>query len=173
MMTGEDLIARLGLQPHPKEGGYFRETYRAAESIPSAALPPRYRATGRGRPHAFSTAIYYLLLPASFSALHRLHSDEIFHFYAGDPVEMLQLHPDGSGRSLIIGADLAAGLEPQVIAPAGVWQGARLREGGAWALLGTTVAPGFTYEDYESADKAALLSAYPAFRPQIERLLPR
>jgi uncharacterized protein len=167
-MTADEIITRLHLQPHPKEGGFFRETYRADERIAAAALPARYRG-----PRALGTAIYYLLTPGTCSALHRLRSDEIFHFLAGDPVEMLQLLPDGSGRTVILGADLAAGMEPQVIVPAGVWQGSRLRAGGAWGLLGTTVAPGFEYEDYESADGATLHAAYPAFRSQIEALLPR
>jgi hypothetical protein len=166
-MTAEEIIARLRLQPHPKEGGFSRETYRADEHIAAAALPDRYRGT-----RALGTAIYYLLTPETCSALHRLRTDEIFHFHAGDPVEMLQLLSDGSGRTIILGADLAAGMEPQVIVPAGVWQGSRLQAGGAWALLGTTVAPGFEYEDYESADGATLHAAYPAFRSQIEALLP-
>ena len=166
-MTADEIIARLRLQPHAREGGFFRETYRADECIAIEALPARYRG-----PRALGTAIYYLLTPETCSALHRLRSDEIFHFYAGDPVEMLQLLPDGSGRTIILGADLASGMEPQVTVPAGVWQGARLRAGGAWALLGTTVAPGFDYEDYESADGTSLSAAYPEFRSQIEELVP-
>jgi predicted cupin superfamily sugar epimerase len=167
-MTADEIIARLRLQPHPKEGGFFRETYRADEHIAVAALPDRYPG-----PRSLSTAIYYLLTPETCSVLHRLRGDEVFHFLAGDPVEMLQLLPDGSGRTVILGADLAAGMEPQVIVPAGVWQGSRLQAGGAWALLGATVAPGFEYEDYESADGATLGAASPAFRSQIGVLLPR
>lgn len=166
-MTADEIITRLRLLPHPREGGFFRETYRAGEHIAIEALPDRYRG-----PRSLGTAIYYLLTPETYSALHRLRSDEIFHFYAGDPVEMLQLLPDGSGRTIILGADLVSGMDPQVIVPARVWQGARLRAGGAWALLGTTVAPGFEYEDCESADSTALSAAYPAFRSQIEALLP-
>jgi predicted cupin superfamily sugar epimerase len=84
------------------------------------------------------------LTPDTFSALHRLASDEVFHFYLGDPVEMLQVWPDGSHRVVLIGTDLAAGERPQVVVPRGIWQGARLRPGGRFALLGTTVAPGST-----------------------------
>ena len=148
MLSVDALRALLGLVPHPIEGGEFVETYRSAARLPS------------GR--AVSTAIYYLLTPDTFSAMHRLASDEIFHFYLGDPVEMLQLWPDGSHRVVRIGSDLSAGERPQVMVPSGVWQGARLRPGGRLALLGTTVAPGFDYGDYETASRAALLSSHPA-----------
>src|SRR5438876_1104235 len=97
-MSAQELIDFLHLQPHPKEGGHFRETYRAGETIASAGLPARY-----GSARAHGTAIYYLLTPGTFSALHRLQSDEIFHFYLGDPVRMLQLGPDGKGHSVVLG----------------------------------------------------------------------
>lgn len=165
MLTAEEVIRLLGLHPHPREGGFFAETYRAGERLDPGALPARYDG-----PRCLGTAIYYLLTPATCSTLHRLASDEIFHFYLGDPVEMLQLAPDGSGCRLILGADLAAGQRPQVVVPRGVWQGARLVAGGAWALLGTTVAPGFEYRDYEDGDRAALVAAYPDFAGLIRAL---
>ena len=165
MTTAEELIALLGLQPHPKEGGFFRETYRAAETIAPGALPERYASA---RSH--STAIYYLLTPATFSALHRLASDEVFHFYAGDPVRMLQLFPDGQGRTITLGPDVAGGQQPQVVVPRGVWQGSLLEPGGAYALLGCTVAPGFDYADYEAGLREDLLSRYSAFADMIRRL---
>ena len=162
MITAERLIALLRLQPHPEEGGYFVETYRSDESIPGKGLPSRYRGA---RP--FATAIYYLLTLASFSAMHRLQTDEIFHFYLGDPVEMLQLLPDGSGRILLIGIDIEGGMEPQVVVPKGVWQGSRLLSGGRFALLGTTVSPGFEFSDYETGSRDFLIRSYPGFRDQI------
>ncbi len=165
MSGADELIRHLGLQPHPKEGGFFRETYRASES--SAALPARYQG-----PRSASTAIYYLLTPATFSALHRLQSDEIFHFYLGDPIRMLQLDPDGQGRTLVLGPDLLAGQQVQVLAPRGVWQGSCLEPGGKFALLGCTVAPGFEYADYESGARQALMAQYPAFADLIQRLTP-
>src|SRR5437588_13090639 len=128
MPTADELIALLGLQPHPREGGHFRETYRAAEQLPAAALPTRY-----GAPRSVSTAIYYLLTPGTCSALHRLASDEIFHFYLGDPVRMLQLLPDGQGKEVLLGPDLLKGQSLQVLAPRGVWQGSVLEPGGAFA----------------------------------------
>lgn len=165
MPSAEELIRQLGLQPHPKEGGFFRETYRSGEAWPAAALPARYR-TARSA----STAIYYLLTPTTCSALHRLQSDEIFHFYLGDPIRMLQLEADGSGRTIVLGSDLGAGQQVQVVVPRGVWQGSCLEPGGAVALLGCTVAPGFDYADYESGDRHALLTQYPAFADMIRRL---
>jgi predicted cupin superfamily sugar epimerase len=94
----------------------------------------------------------------------------VFHFYLGDPVEMLQLWPDGSYRVVVLGTDLPAGERPQVVVPQGVWQGARLRHGGRLALLGTTVAPGFDYADYEIGDRAALLASHPGARDLVTAL---
>ena len=167
MPTAEELIRLLNLQPHPREGGHFRETYRSTDLLPAAALPPHYRS-----PRAASTAIYYLLTPDTCSALHRLGSDEIFHFYLGSPVRMLQLFPDGQGKEVILGPDLLAGQSVQVVVPRGVWQGSVLEPGGAFALLGCTVAPGFEYADYESGSRGELLARYPAFEDLIVRLTP-
>ncbi len=165
MPTADELIRQLGLQPHPKEGGFFRETYRAAESWPASALPARYQSA-----RSASTAIYYLLTPNTYSALHRLQSDELFHFYLGAPVRMLQLEPNGTGRTIVLGPDLHAGQQLQVIVPRGIWQGSCIEPGGAFALLGCTVAPGFDYADYESGDRQSLLTQYPAFADMIRRL---
>ena len=164
MPTADELIRRLNLQPHPKEGGFFRETYRAADVWPAAGLPSGYVGDRRG-----STAIYYLLTPTTFSEMHRLPSDEVFHFYLGDPVEMLQLD-DSGGRIVTLGQDVAAGQQLQVVVRGGVWQGSRLKPGGAFALLGCTVAPGFDFADYERGDRAALTAEFPAFAEWITRL---
>ncbi len=166
-MTADDLIHHFNLQPHPKEGGFFRETYRAAEPWPVTALPARYRGE-----RAASTAIFYLLTPGTYSALHRLQTDEIFHFYLGAPVRMLQLSPDGAGRTVVLGPDVAAGQQLQVVVPRGVWQGSLLEPGGAFALLGCTVAPGFEYIDYEGGDRQSLLNEYPDQDELIRRLTP-
>jgi len=165
MLSADDVIRRLNLQPHPKEGGFFRETYRAAEAILPSAL-----ATGYAGPRNHSTAIYYLLTPGTFSALHRLRSDEIFHFYLGNPVRMLQLGPDGKGQTVVLGPDVLGGQQVQVVVPRGVWQGSMLEPGGSFALLGCTVAPGFEYADYESGDRDALIKQYPEFSDMIRRL---
>lgn len=164
-MTADEIIDLLKLKPHPKEGGFFSETYRAEETIPAGALPKRY-----GGVRAFGTCIYYLLTPGTFSAIHRLQSDEIFHFYLGDPVEMLRLFPDGRGKTVTIGFDLRAGMMPQVIVPRGVWQGSRLVAGGKFALLGCTVAPGFDFADYEHGRREDLLANHPGFWEKIVAL---
>jgi uncharacterized protein len=158
MITVEQIKNLLNLKPHPAEGGYFTETYRSSEPIPEGALPNRYQGI-----RSFGTAIYYLLTPDTFSAVHRLRSDEIFHFYLGDPVEMLQLWPDGSARVLILGSDILNGMKPQVVVPREIWQGARLLKDGKFALLGTTVSPGFEFEDYETGDRDELVKSYPKF----------
>ncbi len=162
----KQVIELLGLEPLPVEGGYFKLNYRSEEILPPALLPGRYQ-----EQHCFGSAIYYLLTPDTFSALHRLPTDEIFHFYLGDPVEMLQLFEDGTGKVIRIGNDIENGLFPQVLAPRHVWQGTRLIDGGEFALMGTTMAPGFEYADYESADKQKLLHTFPAFGDMIEKLV--
>ena len=165
MPTADRIRTLLNLKRHPEEGGYFIETYRSSETIPEKALPSRYKGL-----RALGTAIYYLLTPETFSAMHRLQSDEIFHFYLGDPVEMLQLWPDGSGRVVIMGSDILNGMQPQVVVPRGVWQGARLLSGGRFALLGATVSPGFEFTDYESGRREELIESYPQFRDLIANL---
>jgi predicted cupin superfamily sugar epimerase len=164
MLSADDVIRRLNLQPHPKEGGFFRETYRATESTPTSAL-----AKGYSGPRSHGTAIYYLLTPNTFSALHRLRSDEVFHFYLGSPVRMLQLSANG-GAEIVLGANLERDEVPQIVVPRGVWQGSFLEPGGEFALLGCTVAPGFDYDDYEHGDRNRLVDEYPDFRKLIERL---
>jgi len=157
-LNADRIVEMLGLEPLPQEGGVFRKTYRSAEEIPAAALPPRY-----GEPRRFATAIYYLLTddPDSFSALHRLKTDEVYHFYLGDPVEMLLLRPDGSGDRVVLGQDLAAGQRVQFVVPAGAWQGARLGPAGHYALLGTTMAPGYEQVDFELGNREELFGGYP------------
>jgi len=164
-MTAEEVKKILGLVPHPREGGYYIRTYESGE-----LLPPTAFADGRyPGPRHTATAIYYLLEPTTFSEMHRLKSDEIFHFYTGDPVEMLQLHV-GGGSILRIGNRLDLGEKPQVVVPRGVWQGSRLLPGGAWALLGCSVSPGFDFEDYESAKREELIAGWPEFSPLLREL---
>ena len=157
MLTPEQLIELLELEPLPVEGGMFRQTYCSAETIPQAGLPARYRGD-----KPFATAIYYLLTsdPDSFSALHRLPTDEMYHFYLGDPVELLLLFPDGGSRRIVLGQDLLHGQQVQFVVPRGVWQGSRLVPGGRFALLGTTMAPGFEATDFEGGQREELLARY-------------
>jgi predicted cupin superfamily sugar epimerase len=164
MLTAERIIELLQLEPLPREGGYFRETYRAPETI-AAALPPRYPA-----PKSFGSAIYYFLHHENFSALHRLPTDEIYHFYLGDPVEMLLLYADGRSQVITLGGDLEVGQRVQFVAPRGVWQGSQLHAGGQLALLGTTMAPAFDPSDFELGEREALIRMYPERADLIQRL---
>lgn len=165
MLTADFLIDHLGLVPLPEEGGYFAETYRSSLLVPRDALPPRYRAD-----RSAGTAIYYLLTPDTFSAVHHLHGDEVYHFYLGAPVDLLLLHPDGEGEMRTLGQDLGAGMMLQTVVPGGVWQGARLKDGSGFALLGTTMAPGFSFDDFQLGERAELLRAFPAFSEHIKHL---
>lgn len=150
MLTAQRLIEVLGLAPLPIEGGHFRETWRSQAG----------------------SAIYYLLTdePDSFSALHRLPTDEVYHFYLGDPVDMLMLHQDGRVESATLGPDILKGQRVQHVVPRAVWQGSRLRSGGRFALLGTTMAPGFDPKGYEEGAREALLLTYPLAAEAIRRL---
>jgi predicted cupin superfamily sugar epimerase len=164
-MDIEDLKQMLGLQPLPTEGGYYAESYRSDEKLPGGCLPKRY--TGE---RCFGTAIYFLLTVENFSALHKLASDEIYHFYLGDPVELLLLRDDGSGEIVTMGNNLNRGMRPQLAVPRGTWQGSRVKPGGSFALLGTTVSPGFAFADFELANRDSLLASYPDFSEMIQRL---
>jgi predicted cupin superfamily sugar epimerase len=149
-MTAQQIKQHLHLEPHPIEGGHFRRTYTSQLSV---ELERGTRAAG--------TAIYYLLEPGTFSEMHSLSSDELFHFYLGDPVEMLQLWPDGSSEVVVLGPDLQDGQNVQLLVPAGVWQGTRLIGDGKVALLGCSVTPGFDYADYQNASYAELAAKWP------------
>jgi predicted cupin superfamily sugar epimerase len=160
--TAAELAATLGLEPHP-EGGFFRQTYRAAETV----------VTPRGE-RAASTAILFLVTATALSHLHRIKSDELWVFQGGLPLELVTLSPDGELETRVLG-DPADGMRgavgaeatPQALAPAGSWQGARLAGGPhlpaacAWALVSCIVSPGFEYEDFELGERDALLAAYP------------
>ena len=167
MLTADAIKAALGLKPHPIEGGFFRETYRSSGVVPAAVLPTGYHGAAD---RSMGTAIYYLLTPGTFSEFHRLPTDEVFHLYLGGPVRMWQLFPDGQARQVILGPDILAGQEPQVVVPAGVWQGSYVEPGVDYALLGATMAPGFDYADYVSGQRSALIERYPQIAGEIRRL---
>jgi uncharacterized protein len=170
-LTAEQVIELLRLEPLPVEGGHYHVTYRAEETLDAATLPERY-----GGPRASGGAIYYLLHGDAFSALHRLLTDEVYHFYLGQPVEMLLLYPDGHDEVVRLGTDLAAGERVQVVVPRGVWQGSHLADqadsANRFALLGTTMAPAYDQADFELGDRAALIAAYPQ-RAELIRALTR
>jgi len=154
----ERLRELFRMEPLPIEGGYFAQTYLSPDVFPPGCLPERYRGE---RPHG--TAIVYLLDtdPDCFSALHRLPTDEVYHFYLGDPVRMLLLHPDGHSEKVLLGHDVLGGQRVQFTVPSGVWQGSQLAPGGEFALMGTTMAPGYADGDYEGGVRSDLLDRYP------------
>lgn len=158
-LTAIEIKQLLQLQPHPVEGGHFRRTYTSKLNV---QLERGERAAG--------TAIYYLLEPGTFSEMHVLTSDELFHFYLGDPVEMLQLWPNGESKVVTLGPDLVAGQHVQLLVPAGVWQGTRLIGDGKVALLGCSVVPGFDFADYTSGSHAELSARWPAETDRIRAL---
>ncbi len=164
-MTAKQLITRLGLKPLKREGGYYFETFRSGEKLAAPNLPERY-----GTDRCLSTAIYYLLTSETRSEIHRVFSDEVFHFYLGDPVQMLHLNPNGSSNIFFLGNNITSGQRPQVVVPAEVWQGCKLVEGGEFALMGTTVAPGYEPADYEHGNRNELIKMFPQHEKIINEL---
>nr|WP_298686527.1 cupin domain-containing protein [uncultured Dongia sp.] len=160
----DKLVTRLKLAPHP-EGGFYRETYRATETLPNAGLPSRFHGN-----RAQSTAIYYLLRAGDRSKLHRIKSDEVWHFYDGDPLVIVAIAPNGQLTETTLGRDFASGQIPQHVVPAGHWFGAIPAKGSAFSLTGCTVAPGFDFADFELAQRDRLLAEFRQHRAWIERL---
>lgn len=152
-------INTLQLQRHV-EGGAFRETYRASLTLPQSTLP----GTFQGDRNA-ATAIYFLLERGDFSAFHRIAADEMWHFYAGDPLHIYEITPDGA----LIVHELGEGTF-QALIPAGSWFGSRVNVPGSYALVGCTVAPGFDFADFELADREVLSKEYPAHAALIGEL---
>ncbi|HSY36277.1 MAG TPA: cupin domain-containing protein [Acidobacteriaceae bacterium] len=168
-MTADEVKKILGLVKHPREGGWYVRTWESEEFVAASCFEEgRYEGARRT-----STAIYYLLEPGTFSEMHVLKSDEIFHHYMGGAVEMLQLFDDGRSEQIVIGKDLEAGERPQHVVRAGVWQGSRLLRSEGWALLGCTVSPGFEFVDYEDASAEELVAKWPGEAEMIRWLTNR
>jgi uncharacterized protein len=164
-VEAEAVIQILQLTKNTIEGGYYRETYRSAETYSQDALPTRYEGNRQ-----CSTAIYYLITDVDFSAFHRLLTDEVYHFYAGDSVKLCLLKDDGHLEQITLGPNLLAGEVRQALVPRGVWQGSYIENGGRWALLGCTVSPGFVFSDYEHGERIRLLQEFPGHSELIGRL---
>jgi len=165
MPSANEIQELLKLKPLPVEGGYFAETYRSKFTLSQRSLLAGYSGE---RP--LSTAIYYMLTPDTFSAMHRLEGDEVYHFYLGDPAEMLILKPNGTGETLGMGQNIISGMRLQHVVPGGAWQGSRLIPGGKFALLGTTMAPGFDPADFELGARSELTARFPAYAELIAAL---
>lgn len=165
MISVEELVRLYGMRPHP-EGGYYKETYRAGGLIPQAALPQGFHG-----PRNHSTAIYYLLPAGTKSKLHRIPSDEVFHFYLGGPMVLAKISPAGQVSLVRMGQDVAGGCELQHVVAAGDWFGAYPEEGSPFCLIGCTVAPGFDFADFELGDRGKLLRDFPVAAEVIEKLM--
>lgn len=167
MQTGHSAnywIDKLNLTKHP-EGGYFKEIYRSAESVDGDALPQRF-----GGARSFGTSIYFLLNSNEFSALHRIASDEIWHFYAGSPLTIYAINPNGVLSHIFLGNDFDSGEMFQAVVPAGSWFGANVQTPASFALVGCTVAPGFDFADFEMGNRKNLLTRFPQHKNIIEML---
>jgi uncharacterized protein len=157
-----ELIRLLQLAPLP-EGGFYKETYRSTEMVPQSALPPGFSGS---RPCA--TAIIYLLPEGRRSLLHRLKSDEVWHFYLGGPLSLCSIEPSGAVRRFTLGNRLDQGDRLQQVVPGGSWMGATPLPGTPYSLLGCTVAPGFDFADLEMGDRRELTTRFPHARDLIE-----
>jgi predicted cupin superfamily sugar epimerase len=164
MQTAQYYIQSLGLQPHP-EGGYFAETYRSAEVISREGLPVRFSG-----PRSFGTAIYFLLESHHVSALHRIQSDEVWHFYAGGALEIFVIDTGGALTVIRLGNNPELGEVFQAVVPAGCWFGSKPAAGTDFCLVGCTVAPGFDFADFEMAIPDELAAEFPAHKDVIDRL---
>lgn len=162
-LAKDELIRRFDLQPHP-EGGFFRETYRCSDQV---------KRTVSGETRSASTAIYYLLCDGAHSAWHRIRSDEIWHFYAGEPLLVHVLDAAGELITHRLGNALThPGTVFQAVVPAGLWFAAECADPTTYALVGCTVAPGFEFDEFELADVSALQMAYPQHAECVARLGP-
>ena len=164
MKPASHWVEKYAMQPHP-EGGFFAETYRASETIPHAALPQRFSGERN-----LSTAIYFLLENHHFSAFHRIQSDEVWHFYAGESLNIFVIHGDNRLEIIRLGQNSDSGEVFQAVVPAGAWFGSKPAANSAYSLVGCTVSPGFDFADFEMASRSELLKLYPQHAETIELL---
>ncbi|MDE3236930.1 MAG: cupin domain-containing protein [Bacteroidota bacterium] len=163
-LSVQQIIQQFEMQPHP-EGGYFKETYRSRESIAHNALPSRFAGERN-----FSTAIYFLLEQGNFSAFHKIQSDECWHFYAGDALNIYVIDIDGILQTIRLGSDIQNGEVFQYVVPAGCWFASEPAVGSIYSFVGCTVAPGFDFEDFILASADTLQQLYPQHAGIIRRL---
>jgi uncharacterized protein len=164
------LIEHFQLELLPVEGVLFHQTYRSRDLLDPSVLPERYAKHPGSKPAGTCVIAMFTAATESSSIMHRLLTDEIWHFYRGDPIEMLMLHPDGRSEQLLLGHDVFNGQRLQVVVPHGTWMGARLKPGGHYALFGNTMSPGFTSFDFEAGIRAELIAQYPQAREMITAL---
>jgi len=167
MTKADQLIKQYDLKPHP-EGGWYKQTYKSKEVIPSAALANRFNGD-----RAFSTAIYFLLEKGNFSAFHKIKSDECWHFYAGDPLHVYIIDENGLLQTITLGNDLAKEQTFQYVVPANCWFASQPATGSEYCFVGCTVAPGFEFDDFELANENDLSAIYPQHAELIKQLTRR
>lgn len=169
-MTPQEIIDHYNLQPNTEEGGYFANTYAAAITVPNSDLPGFPPVNDQ---RTICSAIYYFLQGADFSAMHKVTGDMLYHFYSGDPVEMLLLYPEGApqkSETCIFSNNLNLGGQPMKCIPGGTWLGSRLLPKGQYAFMGVSMAPGFNPADYSIGKRKALLEQYPEQKDLIMEL---
>ena len=164
-LTRDEITNLLHLERHPT-CGFVAQTYRSQTVVPAASLPSVY---GSARP--IGSALYFLVTPDAHIVMHRIRSDQQYHYYLGDSLELIMLLPNGAGQVVTVGNDLRAGMRPQLFIPGGTFHMARLRAGGKLALLGSTEWPGFDPPDVEIGDRAKLMAEFPAWQTQIEAFM--
>lgn len=157
-------VQKLEMLPHP-EGGFFKESYRSHGLIPKNCLGTEYQGDRN-----YSTAIYFLLSRENFSAFHRIASDELWHFYAGDGLDIHILHTNGEYECIHLGNGEKENQVFQAMVPAGAWFASETSNKNSWALVGCTVAPGFDFQDFEMAKRQDLVDKYPQQLELITRL---
>lgn len=160
-MSPDEIIKLLDLRPH-LTCGFTNEIYRSALTVPKADLPPDYDG-----PRTLGGFLYFLVTDQARIRLHRIRSDQMYHHYFGDPLEVLLLYPDGKSEVRVVGNDLAAGMRPQLLVPANTFHAGRIHAGGAFALLGTSVWLRAEPSDVEMGKADALAAAYPDARSEI------
>lgn len=171
--TAEYWIKSLKLKPHP-EGGYYREVYRSSELVRAEHLPDRFKGA-----RTFSTAIYFLLKSGELSRLHRIKSDEVWHFYRGLPLTIHMFGANGSYKVVRLGENPERGERYQYMVPSGTWFGVTVSNGedstsghihDDFSLAGCTVAPGFDFKDFETGNDK-IMTAYPGYQDVLRKLL--
>jgi len=165
--TADALIKHFNMQRIPQEGPWFTLTYSSADTLPRGALPGRYDG-----PRAAGSAIIAIITKYEFSAMHRLKTDEVWHYYGGDPLQLLILRPNGSAEVVVLGSDVLRGQKLQYVVPRGSWQGSiPLGKGrDSYSIIGDTLAPSFDYSDFEMGYRADLQQAYPGYAGLIAQL---
>jgi len=160
----EKLKNQLALEPHP-EGGYFKETYRSVGRISQAHLGEPFSGDRN-----YATGIYFLLTSGNFSAFHKIHQDEMWHFYGGSPIRLHVITPEGNYFTQLIGRELGKGELPQFVVHAECWFASEVAVGTSYSLAGCTVSPGFDFQDFEMAKRDELFEKFPNHKEIIKRL---